>query len=143
MVYVLGAKFPMFDGQTAPSFSVWLSKWADHAANQTSSERDLYLGVYGGLGAAQVVSIVFGALFMYFSTLGGAQRLHNKMLSNMLKAPMSFFDTTPQGRILNRFGKVFFAFSPQLKPTTVGNIICYELYFSFKRTWMCLTRRCQ
>merc|ERR1712073_166709 len=35
----------------------------------------------------------------------GAKTLHNKMLGNILRSPLSFFDTTPQGRILNRFGK--------------------------------------
>ena len=87
--------------------SIWLSSWSDSYANgnHTTSQRDMYLGVYGGLGLGQGVAAVIGSLFLYLATLRGACRLHNLMLSNVLKSPMSFFDTTPQGRILNRFGK--------------------------------------
>ena len=31
--------------------------------------------------------------------------LHEKMLRNILRGPMSFFDTTPIGRIVNRFSQ--------------------------------------
>ena len=39
-------------------------------------------------------------------TLNAASVLHGTMLTRILRSPMAFFDTTPLGRILNRFSKV-------------------------------------
>ena len=74
-------------------------------SEEAKLERDTYLGVYGGLGLGQTIAVIFASLFLYISTLTGANKLHRIMLGNVLRSPMSFFDTTPQGRILNRFGK--------------------------------------
>ena len=70
---------------------------------QSTQIRDFYLGIYGGLGFGQAVAVVFGSLFLYLATLQGARKLHDNILSNVLRLPMSYFDTTPQGRILNRY----------------------------------------
>lgn len=40
-----------------------------------------------------------------FSCGDAAKYLHNSAALNVLRAPMSFFDTTPLGRILNRFSR--------------------------------------
>ncbi|NWV75884.1 MRP2 protein, partial [Dasyornis broadbenti] len=54
-------------------------------------------------------------LFLLFATMlsaHGAMRasriMHQQLLSNILRVPMSFFDTTPTGRIVNRFAKDIF-----------------------------------
>jgi ABC-type multidrug transport system fused ATPase/permease subunit len=39
------------------------------------------------------------------ATLNAAIKLHKHMLSNITRNEMAFFDTTPIGRILNRFSK--------------------------------------
>ena len=41
----------------------------------------------------------------YVESISFLSKLHNKMLENVLKAPMSFFDTNPKGRVVNRFAK--------------------------------------
>ena len=61
------------------------------------------------LESVRVVSTVTGIMLLAGSVAYGAlqasRRLHEALLSNVLKCPMSFFDTTPLGRIINRFSK--------------------------------------
>merc|ERR1719195_1259356 len=73
--------------------------------NMTVTRRNIFLGVYGAGGVAQAIGAVIASLLLYLSTISGGRGLHQKMLHRIMHAPMSFFDTTPQGRILNRFGK--------------------------------------
>lgn len=44
-------------------------------------------------------------LFVYFAAYAASRKLHSSVLTGVLRAPMSFFDTTPIGRIINRFAK--------------------------------------
>lgn len=38
-------------------------------------------------------------------TLNASKKMHKNMLESVLHCPMAFFDTTPLGRIVNRFAK--------------------------------------
>ncbi|XP_055346995.1 ATP-binding cassette sub-family C member 3-like [Paramacrobiotus metropolitanus] len=91
----------------------WLGSWSRDAANKTlrnSSElwiaqRDYRLGVYASFGGLQAVFVVMAALTLAVGRIRASRLLHHGMLKRIMRAPMAFFDTTPLGRIVNRFSK--------------------------------------
>ncbi|KAF8763126.1 Multidrug resistance-associated protein 1 like [Argiope bruennichi] len=88
--------------------NVWLSEWGtDKPLNGTEekAQRDYRLGIFGALGLGQSIGIFVGSFAVAYGTLAAANSLHDGILINVLKSPMSFFDTTPLGRIVNRFSK--------------------------------------
>ncbi|XP_063790448.1 multidrug resistance-associated protein 1 isoform X2 [Pseudophryne corroboree] len=88
------------------SSNYWLSLWTDdEVVNGTQQNTKLRLGVYGALGMSQGI-----AVFGYSTTvsLGGilaSRYLHMDLLHNVLRFPMSFFERTPSGNLVNRFSK--------------------------------------
>jgi ABC-type multidrug transport system fused ATPase/permease subunit len=56
-------------------------------------------------GVFVVIAVLISSLYLALGTLLAAKYLHSQMLSHVLNNPLSFFDTTPTGRILNRFSK--------------------------------------
>ena len=85
--------------------NIWLSKWTDDPDSLIPSVRNKYLGIYGLLGAISAIAVMFASAVTAIGGLTASGKLHNTMLANVLHAPMSFFDTNPKGRILNRFSK--------------------------------------
>uniref|UniRef100_A0A8C9ZNG8 Multidrug resistance-associated protein 1 n=1 Tax=Sander lucioperca TaxID=283035 RepID=A0A8C9ZNG8_SANLU len=84
----------------------WLSLWTDDpVVNGTQPDRMMRLGVYGALGLSQGVA-VFG--YSLSTSIGGilaSRCLHQSMLYDVLRSPMSFFERTPSGNLVNRFAK--------------------------------------
>nr|XP_044603416.1 multidrug resistance-associated protein 1 [Equus asinus] len=84
----------------------WLSLWTDDpVVNGTQEHTTVRLSVYGGLGILQGLS-VFG--YSMAVSLGGvlaSRRLHVDLLHHVLRSPMSFFERTPSGNLVNRFSK--------------------------------------
>ena len=66
---------------------------------------DYYIGIYVLFCAIFWVFDIAKFIIAYIGSIYGAQVLFHEMLDRIVHAPMRFFDTTPVGRILNRFGK--------------------------------------
>lgn len=64
-----------------------------------------YLGIYTLFNLTSAAIIYIRSLGIFLSGIEGSRTLHSVMLKRILRAPTSFFDTTPVGRILNRFAK--------------------------------------
>ncbi|KAJ3300226.1 Multidrug resistance-associated protein 1 [Borealophlyctis nickersoniae] len=64
------------------------------------------LGVYGALGILFSLTVVGQSIYVWvFCGIRSARTMHEKLLNNITRLPQSFFDTTPLGRIMNRFSK--------------------------------------
>ncbi|CAH1406918.1 unnamed protein product [Nezara viridula] len=90
--------------------SILLSKWSDDNdtvinGTQNIERRNMYLELYGLLGIGQTLANFISSLTWYIGAVNAGSLLHSMLLKNIMHSPMSFFDTTPQGRILNRFSK--------------------------------------
>ncbi|XP_052898371.1 multidrug resistance-associated protein 1 isoform X3 [Anopheles moucheti] len=86
--------------------NLWLSRWStDESAENDTSVRDMYLGVYGAFGAGQVMASFACSLSFALGALAAAREMHVLLLRYVLHWPMELFDTTPLGRVLNRFSK--------------------------------------
>jgi ABC-type multidrug transport system fused ATPase/permease subunit len=70
---------------------------------QELSEWRFYITIFGILVAASGVLLCVRDTVLAFAELKASSALHNKMLQSLFRAPVSFFDSTPQGRIINRF----------------------------------------
>ena len=60
----------------------------------------------GALASARVAALpVMAAIAMAQGTVNSSKTMHWSLLDRIMRAPMAFFDTTPLGRIVNRFSK--------------------------------------
>uniref|UniRef100_A0A8C4SRQ5 ATP-binding cassette sub-family C member 5 n=1 Tax=Erpetoichthys calabaricus TaxID=27687 RepID=A0A8C4SRQ5_ERPCA len=99
----------------------WLSYWIrqgggnvsitlDNGTQRNSNMRDnpqkhFYIKVYALSMCTVLLLKAFRGFVFVKCTLRAASRLHDLLFEKILQSPMSFFETTPLGRILNRFSK--------------------------------------
>ncbi|KAI8628633.1 metal resistance protein YCF1 [Xylariaceae sp. FL1651] len=84
---------------------VWLKNWAErNSAARGNPEVAKYLGIYFAFGVGSAALTVVQTLILWiFCSIEASRKLHERMATAIFRSPMSFFDTTPAGRILNRF----------------------------------------
>ena len=86
---------------------MWLAMWSNKKGgfgrdSYTSNEYMMWFGICGAIALVTVVGRQ--AAFMVM-VLRASQRAHDSMVQRILYATNAFFDTTPLGRVLNRFTK--------------------------------------
>ncbi len=85
--------------------SLWLKNWSE--VNQEyggNPQVGKYIGIYFALGIGGAALVVVQTLILWiFCSIEASRKLHGKMAYAIFRSPMSFFETTPSGRILNRF----------------------------------------
>lgn len=97
--------FFLFEQLSKTAADWWLSYWSDNASDPNGLENWEYIAIYAAIGGANGFFVLSRSLLFAFASLNSAKSVHEKLLDNVLHIPMAFFDTTPVGRILNRFSK--------------------------------------
>ncbi len=80
----------------------WLAYFSNHRQEWNTWNA---LWVFGALGVLVLLVGMASQLLWLERGLAVGRDLHNLMLKNLLKAPIRFFDSTPVGRILQRFSR--------------------------------------
>lgn len=83
--------------------NTWLSFWTGGKFEGRSD--GFYIGLYVMFTILSFLLLCFEFMLLAYLCNRAAVNLNNKAVSKLLRAPMSFMDTTPMGRILNRFTK--------------------------------------
>ncbi|KAG1731999.1 P-loop containing nucleoside triphosphate hydrolase protein [Suillus paluster] len=85
-----------------------LRLWGEHN-RETGVNAGLADKYFLGYGLFNLAAIFLGGcsalLIWVFCSLRSSKHLHDSMLHSVMRAPLSFFETTPTGRILNLFSR--------------------------------------
>ncbi|MBC7372341.1 MAG: ATP-binding cassette domain-containing protein, partial [Bdellovibrionaceae bacterium] len=84
------------------SQKAWLSYYSNHQSERVAI---IAVGIYGLIGLLVLAGNLTNQLFWLNRGIRSAQSMHNRMLRSVLHAPIRFFDSTPVGRILQRFSR--------------------------------------
>eukprot|EP01127_Copromyxa_protea_P023166 TRINITY_DN8609_c0_g1_i1.p1 TRINITY_DN8609_c0_g1~~TRINITY_DN8609_c0_g1_i1.p1 ORF type:complete len:1677 (-),score=373.81 TRINITY_DN8609_c0_g1_i1:59-4801(-) len=84
-------------------YEYFLSYWVDSYTEGTTHSLHWFIGTMGGILGAYALCLVLRSFIWAHFCLTSSTSIHNQTLEKILRAPMSFFDVTPLGRIINRF----------------------------------------
>ncbi|NWZ41535.1 MRP3 protein, partial [Brachypodius atriceps] len=98
--------------------NVWLSDWTNEpVVNGTQPNTAMRIGVYAALGLLQGLIVLISSFTLAMGGINAARTLHAALLENKFHTPQSFYDTTPTGRIINRFSKDIYIIDEVIPPT--------------------------
>jgi ABC-type multidrug transport system fused ATPase/permease subunit len=89
-----------------------------------------YLGIYCLITMTNIVIGTARFAVLYWGVLGANKKLYAELLHRVFRAPLRFFDTTPIGRILNRFSKDFETIDSNIPNDLLSFIIQWVIVIS-------------
>ncbi|VDP13339.1 unnamed protein product, partial [Onchocerca flexuosa] len=100
----------IFSSVLGVSSNLWLANWSDGVKKTNITEvgeddTNWRLAIYAALGLGQAAMVCTGSITMAYGMVFASRKMHEGILRNILHLPMTFFDITPLGRIVNRFEK--------------------------------------
>lgn len=83
----------------------WLKHWAEENSKNNGNENVWkFIIVYALFGFGQsMFQVLRSIVAMLWIAINASIKIHDDMAKRVLRAPMSFFERTPLGRIMNRF----------------------------------------
>ncbi|KAI4964922.1 hypothetical protein ZWY2020_057838 [Hordeum vulgare] len=108
----------------------WIA-WAAEREDQVSKKK--MIGIFVLLSAGSSVFILGRAVFLSTIAIKTAQQLFLGMIRNIFRAPMSFFDSTPSSRILNRVSQQPYLSTREIVQDTLSTVewLCIRINFLF------------
>lgn len=100
IIMVIGSILPVFSHLFT---NTWLSFWVDYKFDDLNDGS--YIGVYVILSLSSIIFTLFEFTLFVQLIVNASKLLNIKAIGSILHVPMSYMDTTPTGRILNRFTK--------------------------------------
>ncbi|CAG2179504.1 unnamed protein product, partial [Oppiella nova] len=87
----------------------WLNIWTSQNSTliEDKSNRNYFLSIYLSAIVLDAVLVLIMEVVMRYGAIKASEVLHKDMLYCILRTPLSFFDVTPLGRIINRFNRDF------------------------------------
>ncbi|CAN8068720.1 unnamed protein product [Agarophyton chilense] len=83
----------------------WLSYWSERQSLGDPRPIGFFMGIYFALAVGYALLTMIRSIWFLNLALYASKKLHDKMLHSVLRAPLTFFDTTPIGRIISRFSR--------------------------------------
>ncbi|KAF9120412.1 Canalicular multispecific organic anion transporter 2 [Mortierella sp. 14UC] len=102
----------------------WLRRWildleaSESPSSPTAPPASSTAYYLAGYGILILLFVILDVLVNYMAEvvcgIQASKTIHNRLITRVLRLPMSFFDTTPMGRIVNRFSSDLAAIDSQL-----------------------------
>ena len=117
---VAGAVYKLYRQSFAPGLVLWamiaifVTKdllgagtdfWLAHWARAKTFATETFLAGYLALGIATCIATWLRSRLLARRGLLAGNDFHDRVLASVLRAPLAFFESTPVGRILNRFAR--------------------------------------